>query len=299
MWIGQSSGLFDIYRKSPNMKSISPQTLRNIIFVLVIIGVIMLSLGGVLRPILGIVMDPFIAAQRWLSERFMALYDFFTLPRDVTELLQENAQLENEVSNLQSQVIQLQEQLREAEVLYSLLDFARARPQDQYIAAAVIGKDPSPFLHYVIIDHGSDDGIQRGMPVVTQQGLVGRIDAVTASAARVQLITDPNSRVNVRLQQQNESAQIEGSITGDVTLGMVAQNVTLNPGDILLTSGLGGNYPTDILVGQVENVEDKENELFKSASVQPVIDFTTLRAILVITNFQTINIQPLIPIPTQ
>ena len=281
------------------MKSVSPRTLRNVVFVLMIIGVIFLSLGGVLRPILGIIMDPFVSAQRLLSEQFMAVYDFFTLPRDVTELLQNNTQLKNEVSNLQSQVIQLQEQLREAEVLYSLLDFARARPQDQYIAAAVIGKDPSPFLHYLIIDHGSDDGIQRGMPVVTQQGLVGRIDAVTASAARVQLITDPNSRVNVRLQEQNESAQIEGSITGDVSLGMVAQNVTLNPGDILLTSGLGGNYPTDILVGQVENIEDMENELFKSASVQPVIDFTALRAILVITNFQTINIQPLIPIPTQ
>ena len=147
-------------------------------------------------------MDPFVSAQRWLSERFMAVYDFFTLPRDVTELLQRNAQLENEVSNLQSQVIQLQEQLRETEVLYSLLDFARARPQDQYIAAAVIGKDPSPFLHYVIIDHGSDDGIQYGMPVVTQQGLVGRVDAVTASAARVQLITDPGSMVNVRLQNR-------------------------------------------------------------------------------------------------
>ncbi|MDO9547099.1 MAG: rod shape-determining protein MreC, partial [Pelolinea sp.] len=254
---------------------------------------------GVLRPILGIVMDPFVAAQRWLSEIFMAVYDFFTLPRNVTELLQSNAQLENKVSNLQSQVIQLQEQLREAEVLYSLLDFARARPQDQYIAAAVIGRDPSPFLHYVIIDHGSDDGIQRGMPVVTQQGLVGRVDAVTASASRVQLITDPNSRVNVRLQNQNESAQVEGSITGDVTLGMVSQNIKLNPGDILLTSGLGGNYPTDILVGQVVNVEEIENELFKTASVQPVIDFAALRAVLVITNFKTINIQPLIPVPAQ
>jgi rod shape-determining protein MreC len=281
------------------MKSISPRALRNVMAVLFIIGLILLSLGGVLRPFLGIIMDPFVTAQRWMSERFMAVYDFFTLPRDVTELLQRNAQLENEVSHLQSQVIQSQEQLREAEVLYSLLDFARSRPQDQYIAAAVIGKDPSPFLHYVIIDHGSDDGVQYGMPVVTQQGLVGRVAAVTASASRIQLITDPESIVNVRLQNQNEDAQVEGSITGEITLGMVSQNVSLNSGDILLTSGLGGNYPTDILVGQVMSVEKTENELFQTASIQPVIDFTALRAVLVITNFKTINIQPLIPIPVQ
>lgn len=281
------------------MNSISPRTLRYIVALLFIIGLILLALGGVIRPFLGVVMDPFVTAQRWLSERFMAVYDFFTLPRDVTELLQRNAQLENELSHLQSQVIQLQEQLRETEVLYSLLDFARSRPQDQYIAAAVIGKDPSPFLHYVIIDHGSDDGIQHGMPVVTQQGLVGRVAAVTASASRIRLITDPESVVNVRLQGQNEDALAEGSITGDVTLGMVSQNVTLNPGDILLTSGLGGNYPTDILVGQVVNVEKTENEIFQTASVQPVIDFVGLRAVLVIKNFKTINIQPLLPVPAQ
>jgi len=137
------------------------------------------------------------------------------------------------------------------------------------------------------------------MPVVTQQGLVGRVAAVTASASRIRLITDPESVVNVRLQGQNEDALAEGSITGDVTLGMVSQNVTLNPGDILLTSGLGGNYPTDILVGQVVNVEKTENEIFQTASVQPVIDFVGLRAVLVIKNFKTINIQPLLPVPAQ
>jgi len=277
------------------MKSIDPKRLRNIIATMVVIGLILLSLSGVLRPFLGVVLDPFVAMQRWLSERFMALYDFFTLPRDVTELLQRNAELENEVSNLQSQVIQLQEQLRETEVLYSLLDFARARPQDQYIAAAVIGQDPSPFLHYVIIDRGSDDGIRYGMPVVTQQGLVGRVDAVTSSAARVQLITDPGAVVNIKFQNKSENAQIQGSVTGEIMLEMVSQTISINSGEILLTSGLGGNYPTDILVGQVSEIEKTENNLFQSAVVQPVVDFNAMRAVLVITNFERINIQPLLP----
>ena len=279
------------------MKSVNPRVLRSAVIVLLIIGVIFLALGGFLRAILSVVMDPFIASQRWLSQRFLAVYDFFTLPRDVTDLLQRNAQLEDEVSGLQSQVIQLQEQLREAEILYSLLDFARARPQDKYIAAAVIGRDPSPFLHYVIIDHGSDDGIRHGMPVVTQQGLVGRVDAVTASAARVQLITDPGSAVNVRLKNKNEEAQISGSITGEVYLEMVAQKIDLEPGEILLTSGLGGNFPADVLAGQVLEVAKTENELFQTALVQPAVDFTDLRAVLVVSNFQTININPLIPTP--
>jgi rod shape-determining protein MreC len=277
------------------MKSVSPQTLRNAVVVLLIVGILLLALGGFLRPILGAVMDPFIGAQSWLSDRFNEVYDFFNLPRNVTDLLQKNAALENEVSGLQSQVIQMQEQLREADVLYSLLDFARSRPQDKYIASAVIGRDPSPFLHYIIIDQGSDDGIRHGMPVVTQQGLVGRIDAVTSSASRVQLITDPGSVVNVRLQNQPADAQITGSVTGEVSLEMLTQNINLTQGEILLTSGLGGNYPGDVIVGQVVEIKKTENQLFQTALVQPVVDFTALRAVLVITNFNTININPLIP----
>ncbi|MCJ7518144.1 MAG: rod shape-determining protein MreC [Anaerolineaceae bacterium] len=277
------------------MKSVSPQTLRTAVVIFLVIGILLLALSGFLRPILGMVMDPFISAQRWLSERFMGVYDFFTLPRDVTDLLQKNAALENEVSSLQSQVIQLQEQLREADVLYSLLDYARSRPQDKYIASAVIGRDPSPFLHYIIIDHGSDDGIQHGMPVVTQQGLVGKVDAVTASAARIQLLTDPGSVVNVRLQNKTADAQVKGSVTGEVTLEMLSQNIDLTSGEILLTSGLGGNYPGDVIVGQILEIIKTENQLFQTAIVQPVVDFTALRAVLVITNFNTININPLIP----
>ncbi len=279
------------------MKSIPTRTLQIIAGVVVVVGILLLALGGILRPVIGVVMDPFIAAQRWLSDRVMSVVDFFTLPRDVTNLLQRNVTLENEISSLQSQVIQLEGQLNEAKVLYALLDFARARPQNQYLASAVIGRDPSPFLHYIIIDHGSDDGIRYGMPVVTQQGLVGRVDAVTASASRVQLITDPGSVINVRLQSLKREAQLTGSITGDISLINIPQDAVVNPGEILLTSGLGGNYPSDVLIGQVTSVIKKENELFQTASVQPIVNFSTLRAVLIITNFKSIDISPLIPTP--
>lgn len=279
------------------MKSIPTRTLQIIAGVVVVVGILLLALGGILRPVIGIVMDPFIVAQRWLSDRVMSVVDFFTLPRDVTNLLQRNVTLENEISGLQSQVIQLEGQLNEAKVLYALLDFARARPQNQYLASAVIGRDPSPFLHYIILDHGSDDGLRYGMPVVTQQGLVGRVDAVTASASRVQLITDPGSVINVRLQSLKSEAQLTGSITGDISLSNIPQDIVVNPGEILLTSGLGGNYPPDVLIGQVTSVIKKENELFQTASVQPIVNFSSLRAVLVITNFKSIDISPLIPVP--
>ena len=116
--------------------------------------------------------------------------------------------LEAQVSQLQAQVIELQQRVNETEILAALVDFSRSNPESTYKAAAVIGRDPSPFLHYIIINRGSNDDIRRGMPVVTNQGLVGRVDAVIADAARVQLITDPASAINVYLQNAETDAML-------------------------------------------------------------------------------------------
>jgi len=277
------------------MKKISNRTWQTLTIILIVAGVLILAVSGLLGNIIGKAVDPLVGAQSWVSTRVNAAVDFFTVPRDVNTLRQQNAALQSEVSRLQSEIMELQQQLVETDILYALLDFARENPNNQYIAAAVIGKDPSPFLKYIIIDRGSDDGIFKGMPVVTEQGLVGNVDAVTASAARVQLITDQGSVVNVKLQESKVEAQVQGSVTGDITLEMVNPSVDLAEGDLVFTSGLGGTYPTEILIGQVISPEINENELFLTASIQPSVDFSNLQAVLVISNFQAVDISPLVP----
>jgi rod shape-determining protein MreC len=277
------------------MNTPPPRVWQTVTLVLIVAGIILLALSGYLGPMLGRALDPIVAVQSWFSSRYQAVHDFISVPRDVNSLRERNAALESQVALLQTQIIQLQQQLSEAQVLYALLDYARARPENQYVAAAVIGRDPSPFLKYVIIDQGSDDGVRHGMPVVTQQGLVGRVDAVTAGAARVQLITDPGSIVNVRIQKSEINGQISGSVTGDLTLEMVPQDASLAVGDLVLTSGLGASYPQGVLIGQVVTVRQKESELFQSASIQPAVDFNNLQAALVIINFRPVDINSLIP----
>jgi rod shape-determining protein MreC len=174
------------------------------------------------------------------------------------------------------------------------LDFARAYPEYQYAGASVIGRDPSPFVKYIHINRGSDDGLRRGMPVVTQQGLVGRISQITATAALVQLISDPGTVINVRLEPERVEGVLTGSITGDVSLEFIPQDADVESGDLVLTSGLGGNYPPNILIGQVTSVRSQDYDLFQSASVQPVVDFTKLEIVLIITNFQPIDTTPLL-----
>lgn len=277
------------------MRKFSPNFWQSAILLLLIGGVLFLALGGYLSPILRVALNPFVSIQQWLSSRYLAIVEFVTVPRDVAILRQRNAELENKVSSLETQIIQLQQQLSEAQVLSALVNFAKERPENSYSAGTVIGRDPIPFLRYVQIDIGSDDGLLRGMPVVNQQGLVGRVDAVTAGAARVQLITDADSAVNVRLPATQTDVMLIGSVTGELTLDMIPQNIVVKPGDLVLTSGLGGSYPADIVVGQVISVRKRETDLFQTATVQPSANLANLRAVLVITNFRPVDINPLIP----
>ena len=279
------------------MKPPSSRSFQTIILILVIVGLIALALGGYLTSVSRVVLNPLISAQTWLASRFQAIQNLVKAPQDLTRLRTRNAELEAENSSLQTEIIQLKQQLAEAHILSALVDFARVHPDYRYIAASVIGRDPSPFVKYVIVNRGSDSGLRRGMPVVTQQGLVGRVAAVTAGAARVQLITDPASSVNIRLEPSRAEAVLLGSLTDELSIDMIPQSASVQVGDLVLTSGLGGNYPTDFLIGQITSVRRRETDLFQEAVIQPVVDFTQLEIILIIVNFRPVDVSPLVPTP--
>ncbi len=276
------------------MKSNFPRSLQTVVIALVAIGLVILALGGYFSPVTNLFTRISVDAQTWISNRYMTIVEFLTVPRNVASLLQSNTELESEVARLQTQVIDLQQQVTETNILSALVDFARANPEYSYKAATVIGRDPSPFLRYVIINVGSNEGVLPGMPVVTDKGLVGRVVAVISEAARVQLVTDAASSVDVRLQASNTEAMLVGSITGELSLTMISQDANVQVGDVVLTSGLGGTYPANLLVGQVVSVRKLQSELFQEAAIQPNVDFSLLQFVLVITNFNPVNIAPLI-----
>src|SRR5512134_1475914 len=108
---------------------------RTIILALLAVGLIALALGGYLTPVIRVVVTPLVGVQTWLAERYTAILDFVTAPRDVAELTRRNEVLEAEVSRLQAQVIELEQQNQQIDVLSALVDFARARPAYDYVAA--------------------------------------------------------------------------------------------------------------------------------------------------------------------
>ena len=133
------------------MRSTSSRAIQSNILVLIVVGLIALALGGYLTPVSRYMLGPIISAQTWLSTRYQVLQNYLNAPQDLGRLRQRNVELEAEVARLQSEIIELKQQISETDILSALVDFARVHPENRYVAAAVIGRDPSPFIKYVIL----------------------------------------------------------------------------------------------------------------------------------------------------
>ena len=273
------------------MSRIRTRTLLAATLILLAAGILLLSVGGMLEPVESLILRPISAVQSWIALRYSAIRDFIRSPSDLAELRTRNAELELEVAQLQQEIIALQEQVAEAQILASLLNYARSKPENRYLAANIVGKDTSPFIRSVWMDSGSDSGIRKGMPVVTERGLVGRVAEVFANSARIQLITDPEITVNVRLQNSRADGALTPQLSGEIWVDLIDQDVDVSSGELVLTSGLGGIYPADIPVGQVISVRKRDYELFQQVVIQPSVAIDDLEIVLIITNFRPLQIE--------
>jgi len=273
------------------MSRIGTRTLLAVILILVAAGILLLSEGGILQPAEDLILRPISSIQTWVAVRFSAIRDLIDSPSDLAEFRGRNAELELEVARLQQEIIGLQEQVAEAQILSSLLNYARSQTENRFMAANIIGKDTSPFIRSVWMDRGSDAGIKQGMPIVTERGLVGRVTEVFANGSRIQLITDPEIVVNVRLQNSRADGALAPQLSGEIWVDLIDQDADVSPGELVLTSGLGGGYPSDIPVGEVISVRKRDYELFQQVVIQPSVDLDNLEIVLIITNFQPLPVE--------
>jgi rod shape-determining protein MreC len=269
------------------------------LLVAAIVALLLLNQTGRLDEIKSVLLTPLGALQRGVAGATAGLAQALGGHPDDATLRQENEDLKAQVAQLQKRNVDLQENLVDLNLLSGLLNYARSVPENRYAAANVIGRDSSPFLSYIIIDRGTDDGVARDQPVVTDNGLVGTIVAVTCCSARVRLITDPDSAVTARLQQSRDECVAVGRYGGGLELQFCSQQAQIKSGDVVLTSGLGGRYPEGIVLGTVSAVQRQAFDVLQTASLTPGVDFSRLEIVLVVTNFKPIDLSPILqPAPT-
>jgi rod shape-determining protein MreC len=118
---------------------------------------------------------------------------------------------------------------------------------------------------------------------------VGRISEAGDGWSRVLLITDVSSSVNALTQSTRASGLVQGQVDGSLVMRTIPQGDVVSVGDTVFTSGLGGNFPRQILIGQITEVERKDYELYQAAVVRPTVDFDHLEVVLIVTDFEPIR----------
>ena len=270
-----------------------PQRIRWGVFVVLLgLSVLLMILDstGNLDNAFAFLQNPMASLLQISSAPATVLAERLAGPRDLAEARAEIAQLRVENEALLRQVEELSEVEGELQLMQDLFSHAVQTPDLRRVTAGVIGRDPGLAIRSIIIDKGTDDGVQVGMPVEGARGLVGQVFRVTANLAQVVLITDSASSIPARLGTSRATGLLRGGgLGGSMTIEWVNLQHQIEVGELVLTSGLGGKFPQDMVIGRVVEVERSEAELFQKAVVQAAVDFEALELVFVVTNFETIN----------
>lgn len=234
---------------------------------------------------------------RWLvapleaavSEQGRALYLQVERPRDVEALRAENERLRAEINRLQVAQVRLAEVEQENQRLRALLKFAQEHPNYEVRGASVVGmviaRDPATVIDRLVLNVGEIHGIQPGMPVVTDTGLVGRVVDVHKTTSVVLPITAAESAVNAIVQSSRLTGIVRGQQSDTLIMDYIPLDTPVEVGDLVLTSGLGSVFPPRIVIGQVVSVERRDYDVFQRAFIRPTVDFRRLEQVLVLTDF--------------
>ncbi len=279
----------------------APQRIRWGIVAFLIGLAILLSIldsTGRLEGALNFVRDPLAAILSWTTARTDGLLDALSGPRDLQEARLEIERLQARIDALERENEELREIQGEAQILLDLFNRARQSPELTRVTATVIGQNTTPGIRSIIIDKGQLDGVMVGMPVEAARGLVGRVFRATANSAQVILITDSSSAIPARLGTSRAAGILRGGgLGGSMVLEWLDLQYQLEVGEVVATSGLGGDFPQNIPIGRVTQVDRREAELFQRAIVQPAVDFDSLEIVFVITSFQRLDISVFSDVP--
>lgn len=189
-------------------------------------------------------------------------------------IMQENALLRDELNRYREGYL---EGIR----LKNLLAIKDAFP-NRAVAARVISSSWASVFKTVLIDKGTADGLRVGLPVVAAQGVVGRTFETSWHASRILLLNDENSNIDALIQQSRAQGILQGAGSAGGSLKYISRAEKVQPGDVVLTSGLAGVFPKGLVLGAITVASLREGGLFQRIDVAPAVDFGKLEEVMVL-----------------
>jgi rod shape-determining protein MreC len=244
---------------------------------------------------MGYVLSPFI----WIGDQCTDLWRRYIALIDIAE---ENALLRDELRRAHLAANHAAEEKAELERLRRLLQVEALRERPGF-AARVIAKrfGPEAVLKTFTVNKGFLDGAVVGTPVVTEQGVVGRVLRAAPHAATVIMLTDPGCRLAVITRESRTPGILSGALDGRLEVAYVSQTAQIAPGDILVTSGVDGAFPKGLPVGRVTQVMPGNETLFQQVQAQPLVDLNYLEEVVLLQQAEDgaplLDPLPVAPVP--
>lgn len=207
-------------------------------------------------------------------------------------------ELASEVERLQTENARLRQQLAdyidvkaENERLWKYYELKKTNPSYKIAPANVIRRDVNDEFYSFTLDVGTSVGVSVNAPVITDKGLVGWVCQADAATCKVRTILSPDTKAGVQDKQSGDSGILSGSVSlcdKNLTgMNKLAENHKLKQGDMIVTSGTGGVYPSGLLVGEVQSIEFNKYDASRCAVIKPYEDVRTITAAAVITDFDS------------
>ncbi|MBB5263662.1 rod shape-determining protein MreC [Catenibacillus scindens] len=210
--------------------------------------------------------------------------------KTISELRDENEQLQLQVDTLKSQISSMENNLNELDELRQLLELKESYPNYSMVGARIISSDASNWYDTFTIDKGSSDGIQVDMNVIADNGLVGIVIETGINHSIVRSITDDASSVSAMDAISEDHCIVSGSLeekdTGLLNVELIHDDAQIEEGNEIVTSYLSDKFLPGLTIGYITSVTEDASTLTRTAKVTPVVDFEHLRDVLVITQLK-------------
>ena len=202
------------------------------------------------------------------------------------EVGEENERLRAEVARLREEKSRLIGVLQENERLRSLVGFKAQHPEYQMVPARVIARDVTPYFRVLTLRLQTSAPIEPKMPVVVAEGVVGQIHEVRGPFAEVIVLADPRSRIDAISQRNRAQGIIQGlghERDYQARVAYLQPKDEVRVGDVMVTSGMGGVFPRELIIGTIKRLGQRREGLFQEAWLEPAVDLSRLEEVFVVT----------------
>ena len=198
------------------------------------------------------------------------------------KIILDNQKLKTENITLGSQIQQIYRLEKENKRLRELLD-SKPKTEDTFVLAEIVTENPDPFKHRIIINKGSKEDVHKNQTIADSKGIIGHVIRDQIFGSEVLLITDPEHAIPIEVARTGlRSIALGMGSYEEIKLSYLAVNTDIQKGDILLTSGLGGQYPVGYPVAIVDKISAQEGESFLEVRAKPFANLTNINEVWVI-----------------